>query len=111
MKYKKIRGIDKSVCTAEQKIAYNLASYHAYDYRKAWKKSAEKYSRIAQTEFIHEAVQWCMKFIDDEITAHHDVDAIQSCLNAGMENYFNGKYRILSSYEEIGKTFPAYYLD
>lgn len=111
MKYKKIRGIDKSVCTAEQMIAYNLAWAYAGKYRDTWKKSAEKYSRIAQTEFIHEAVQWCMKFADDKIRAKYNVDAIQSCLNAGMENYFNGKYRILSSYEEIGKTFPAYYLD
>ena len=27
MKYHKIRGVDKSTCTAEQKIAYNMAWY------------------------------------------------------------------------------------
>lgn len=26
LQYHKIRGVDKSVCTAEQKIAYNMAS-------------------------------------------------------------------------------------
>ena len=78
MKYHKIRNVDKSVCTAEQKIAYNAAFYHTFDYRETWKK--------------------------------YDIDAIQAALNAGMENYFNG-CSILSSYEEIGKTFPALYLN
>lgn len=112
MKYHKIRNVDKSVCTAEQKIAYNAAFYHTFNYRETWKKTKDNYSRIAQKDFIWEAVHWCMKMImnDAEICKKYDIDAIQAALNAGMENYFNG-CSILSSYEEIGKTFPALYLN
>jgi len=33
MKYHKIRNVPLKVCTAEAKIAYNLASTYATDYR------------------------------------------------------------------------------
>lgn len=38
LQYHKIRGVDKSVCTAEQKIAYNMASriYGDIRFAKAW---------------------------------------------------------------------------
>lgn len=36
MKYHKIRGVDKSTCTAEQKIAYNMAWYIWNDCRYDW---------------------------------------------------------------------------
>ena len=45
MTYHKIRGIDKMVCTAEAKIAYNLASTYAYWQRKEYRENADKYSR------------------------------------------------------------------
>lgn len=40
LQYHKIRGVDKSVCTAEQKIAYNMASRIYGDIRfvKAWQQ-------------------------------------------------------------------------
>lgn len=40
----------------------------------------------------------------------YNIDAIASCLRAGFENYINSKYHILSSYKDIGRMFPAYYL-
>ena len=48
MTYHKIRGIDKTVCTAEAKIAYNLASTYAYWQRKEYRENADKYSRMYQ---------------------------------------------------------------
>lgn len=112
MAYHKIRNVDKSVCTCEQKIAYNYASTYADRYRQTWKKEAENYMAFQREEFVHEAIAWCMKMMQNnkEIQRKYDVDLIQAALNAGMENYFNGKYGILGSYEEIGKTFPANYL-
>ena len=113
MKYHKIPRVDKSVCTAEQKIAYNYAETYCYEYRKTWKESAHKYFGFQRKEFIAEAVAWCMKLMKNnkKIVEKYDLDAIQSALNAGMENYFNGAYGILGSYEEIGETFPALYLN
>lgn len=111
LKYHKIRGVDKTVCTVEQLIAYKFAFAHCSDYRNTWRKSADQYARFQQVEFIAEAVAWCMRMISycPEITGKYNIDAIQSALYAGMENYFNGN-SVLWSYEEVGKTFPAYYL-
>lgn len=112
MKYRKIRNIEKSVCTCEQKIAYNYATTYADRYRDTWRKTASKYCEFQKSEFIHDAVQWCMKLLmnNSEFLKKYDVDAIQSALNAGMRNYFDAEHTILTSYEDIGKMFPAYYL-
>lgn len=42
MKYHKIRGVDKSTCTAEQKIAYNMAWYIWNDCRYNWTDRLER---------------------------------------------------------------------
>ena len=115
MKYHKIRNVPLNVCTAEAKIAYNLASTYTIEYRNAYKKNVSRVSGIAVSDFIHEAVNWCMKMWKDgepyQTTPNkYDINAIFCCLNAGMEKYFKGDYAILSSYEEIGKTFPSLYL-
>lgn len=113
MKYHKIPKVEKSVCTAEQKIAYNYASTYADRYRDTWKNTADQYCEFQKSEFVHEAVEWCMKLMRDnaEIQRKYDIDAIFCALNAGMRNYFEAKYSILTSYEEIGKMFPANYLN
>ena len=115
MKYHKIRNIPLKVCTAEAKIAYNLANTYATEYRNEYKKNVLNVSRIAISDFVSEAVNWCIKMWKDgepyQTTPNkYDIDAIFCCLNAGMENYFKGDYAILSTYEEIGKTFPSLYL-
>lgn len=115
MKYHKIRNVSLEVCTAEAKIAYNLAFLCATDYRDAYKKNASNVSRIAVSDLASEAVNWCMRMWKDGNTYQttpdkYDIDSIFCCLNAGMEKYFKGDYAILSSYEEIGKTFPSLYL-
>lgn len=96
-------------------IAYNLAFTYATDYRNTYKKNASRVSESAISDFIHEAVNWCMKMWKDgepyQTTPNkYNIDLIFCCLNAGMENYFKGDYAILSSYEEIGRTFPSRYL-
>ena len=111
MTYHKIRGIDKTVCTAEAKIAYNLASTYAYWQRKEYREDADKYSRIAVTEFISEAIAECIRMWKGcRGAGKYDIDAVNACLNAGMENYFKEPYGILTSYEAIGKVFPSLYL-
>lgn len=109
MKYHKIRGIDKSVCTCEQKIAYNVA-FANYDL------FANMYNaqvvQIHKTDIAFEFVEFCMRQIkrNESIVQKYNIDAIQCALNAGSENYLSANYHILLSYEEIGKMFPAYYL-
>lgn len=85
------------------------------EYRDAYKKNASNISGINVSDLVSEAVDWCMKMWKNgephQTTPNkYDIDAIFCCLNAGMENYFKGDYAILSSYEEIGKTFPSLYL-
>lgn len=111
-KYHKIRGIEKSVCTAEQMIAYNVAHNYTYKYRETWKKTKDNHDRLVQKDFIFEAINLCMKMIMDNetICKKYNIDAIQAALNAGMENYWNSKYSIFTNYEDVGKMFPAYYL-
>ena len=115
MKYHKIRNVPLEVCTAEAKIAYNLASTYATEYRNAYKKNTSNISRIAVSDLVSETVNWCIKMWKDgephqTTPDKYDIDAIFCCLNAGMENYFKSDYTILSDYKEIGKIFPSLYL-
>ena len=110
MKYHKIHGVELSTCTAEQKIAYNLA-WAEYD------KFLEEYKRMPmqsqKDEVVHACVRWCIKMWNctpRNRNSKYDIDAIFCALNAGMENYFNAKYHILTSYDAIGEMFPANYL-
>jgi hypothetical protein len=52
-----------------------------------------------------------MNRLSENVKSKFDIDAIFCCLNAGLENYLNSKYHIIASYEEIGKIFPALYLN
>lgn len=109
MEYHKIRGIDKSVCTCEQKIAYN-AAFANYDlFANIYKAQVVQ---IHKTDIVFEFVQFCMRQIkrNVSIVQKYNIDAIQAALNAGGEKYLSADHFILSSYEEIGKMFPAYYL-
>ena len=106
MKYHKIRNVPLNVCTAEQKIAYNLACRY-YDL------VIKEYNRLPmqfqKAELIHQVIQKIMELYRCNKTKY-DEDAIFSALNAGLENYINLKYHVLMSYKEIGETFPANYL-
>ena len=112
MKYHKIKNIPLQVCTAEAKIAYNVALSYASNYRETWIKNKDKYSGWAKSEFIHDVIKYCMHFVlsNEIICKKYNTDAIQCCLHAGMENYFNHKYRILCTYEDIGDIFKSLYL-
>lgn len=112
LKYHKIKNIPLEVCTAEQKIAYNLAFSVSDITKKAYEKCN---TGLQKSEVIAESVDLCMKswtsaYDYEKRKSRYNIDAIYSALRAGMENYISGMYCILYSYEEIGKTFPALYL-
>lgn len=112
LKYHKIKNIPLEVCTAEQKIAYNLAFSVSDITKKAYEKCN---TGLQKSEVIAESVDLCMKswtsaYDYESRQKKYNIDAIFSALMAGMERYINEKYHILNSYEKIGKMFPANYL-
>lgn len=96
-------------CTAEQKIAYNLAFSHGEYYRKAYKRMPMQFQK---SEIITTAAREMISLYRAGYTyvpGKYNEDMIFSALVSGLENYFNGA-PILSSYDQIGRTFPANYL-
>ena len=110
IKYHKIPKVEKSVCTAEQKIAYNIAWRLHLTYGDQW-KNKDNFCKMAQSEFIHELIHKGLEMWKNaEPNSRYDIDGIFSALNAGLENYFNSNGHIFFDYESIGKMFPAHYL-
>ncbi len=98
MKFHKIRGIEKSICTAEQKIAYN---YAFSDY--SWAMQ----SNLELSQYLDSVTERIKN--NAEIMKKYDIDAIIHCLRQGFTNYCKAKYHVLSSYEEIGNMFLTLY--
>ena len=111
MKYHKIKNIPLTVCTAEQKIAYNLSFAYYYNVLKEYNRLPMQFQK---SELVYTSVR---KMLDlyrmgrDYKPGKYNEDAIFCALNAGFENYLKAKYHILSSYKEIGAMFPANYLN
>ena len=86
MKYHKIRNIPMNVCTAEQKIAYNLAFADTYEFAIEYQAAQ---SGIIRADIVRDAVKRCMsswKFSPGN-NGKYDTDAIFCALNAGIEKY------------------------
>lgn len=98
MKFHKIKGIEKSVCTAEQKIAYNFASA---DYDWVIRNNMELCQYLDNVASRIKA--------DEKMMKKYDIDAIIHCLQQGFIDFCKSKYHILTSYKEIGEMFPPLY--
>ena len=109
MKYHKIRGVEKTVCTAEQKIAYNCAFLIFEDCRYNWLGNTDK-ARWVLEYHEHNAISEQLERLKEK-GCKYDIDAIQCALNAGLHDYIFGTEHVLNSYEDIGKAFPANYLN
>jgi len=97
------------ICTAEQKIAYNIAFRLHVSYQ-------DKYnaldSEFTKSDAVRKMVERGMKNYRMAYGYRKDCyneDAIFAALGAGLKNYLDGKSHIKGSYEEIGKAFPAHY--
>ena len=109
MKYHGIGGVKKTICTAEQKIAYNLAWSYKDILLPNFKKCTWGFQKNG---FVREAVRYLTEqFEKNYPLSKFDIDAIYCCLGAGLEEYYNNGGKILWSYEDIGAAFPALYLD
>lgn len=108
LEYHKIRGIPKDICTAEQKIAYNLAFLAHISFQDQFDKIKD-YPTNVISDFIYQVRDFEIKRYQRDNDKKYNIDAIQSALSAGLLNYFKKPF-IASNYETIGKSFPAHYL-
>lgn len=109
IKYHKIPKVEKSICTQEQMIAYNIAFQIHINHDRQWKER-DNYCRSAQMEFLHGLIRMYLdNFKKNYPNCKADIDGIFCALNAGLENYLNNFF-IATDYNKIGKAFPANYL-
>lgn len=116
LQYRKIRGVDKAICTAEQKIAYNMAwrIYGDVRFAKSWQQyDSGKVPAFLQNDWESKAIReyfttWQRDY--NKASAYYNEDAIFSALRAGLHGYIANHGPILTTYEEIGQAFPAHYL-
>ena len=82
-----------------------------------YKEDFDKKLSIAPTgwcksELIFQAKDYCVKRIKrTEKWQKFDIDAILSAWMLGIEDYMLNTNKILTSYEEVGRVFPAAYLN
>lgn len=106
IKCKKINGIEKSVCTAEQKIAYN----YAFSWRDAYIRRAKEATTAIQKD---EAMQDIINFVTSDILRRDDmkkynVDSIVVAFRRGFPAYVKDFF-IASDYAKIGNVFSIPY--
>jgi hypothetical protein len=108
MKCKKIKGIEKSVCTAEQKIAYNYA-FQWYDIGKKILND-ENTTEANKSESMHYIEDCIIKSIKKyEIDKKYNIDAIMVAFRQGFKDYCKNFF-IANDYETIGKYFTIPYV-
>lgn len=106
MKCSKIRNAEKSVCTAEQKIAYNYAFMWS-ERLKAIESS--DMSEITKSNVIQDIVTAITKGMDaNGISDKYNPDVVIHAFRNGWKTYAAG-FEILDSYKKIGETFPILY--
>lgn len=113
MRYHKIRNIPKEVCTCEQKIAYNVAFLQDNHFGDEFREKAKAATEIQIHEMLQNILQFAIREMENspsKVLEKYDIDAIVSALRAGLREYLEHP-KILASYDEIGKAFPAFYLN
>lgn len=106
LKCKKIRGVDKSVCTAEQMIAYN----YAFMFKCSGKKilSADVAESI-KSNGIFQLERLILNDLRNKPEMQkYNIDAIMIAFRAGFKEYCKRPF-IACSYDSIGKCFAIPY--
>lgn len=106
MKCTKIKNIDKSICTAEQKIAYNYAFMYADIGKQIINSDAPAFVKDGEMQKILNLVIESVK--KDEKMKRFNIDAIQVSFRQGFSNYCENFF-IASTYESIGECFKIPY--
>ena len=105
MKTHKIRGIEKTTCTAEQMIAYNIA-FRTLSYgRRLLRDYMPDFCRDEMLKTIRRELDTI-----PERFSRMNKDAIFCAFNAGIMDYLKADNSgICWSYEDVGKSFPLLY--
>ena len=106
LKCGKIRGVDKSICTCEQKIAYN----YAFSWMDAYQRRTKGLSNVADKMVVFQDI---IDFIIKDIKSKkemqkYNIDAIIIAFRNGFLTYCENFF-IASEYSEIGKVFKIPY--
>ena len=106
IKCKKINGLEKTVCTAEQKIAYNYAFSWYFTYDRRIKECA---TAIQKAEVLQDIIDFITSDIlrRDEMKKYN-ADAIIIAFRQGFVDYCSDFF-IASDYVKIGKVFNIPY--
>lgn len=107
MKYHKIRGVDMKICTAEQKIAYNMAFRAHIGFQDTYNK-AKAVSAICKEDVLNQIIRIELDAWRESENSRYDIDAIFAALRSGLERYMDKPF-IAASYKEVGEAFPANY--
>ena len=107
MKCRKIIGIEKSVCTAEQMIAYN----YAFSWRDCYKRRTKQATTAIQKD---EVLQDIINFVVSDVLRRDDMkkynaDAIFVAFRQGFPVYIDNFF-IASDYARIGEVFKIPYV-
>ena len=105
-KCSKIRGIDKSVCTAEQKIAYNYAARYVDIGKKIFNADVPEFVKNEGYFQLEKLVLNDIK--SNESLCKYNIDAIIIAFRQGFRNYCNNFF-IALNYESIGEYFKIPY--
>ena len=106
MTYHKIRNVEKTVCTSEQVIAYNIAF-------RIWINRGDDIAALPTAAAQDEAEKRLIRlYISDLIEkgSRYNIDAIFCALNAGLHDYLFGDHHAMINYYDVGRAFPANYL-
>ena len=110
MKLHKIPGVEKDVCTCEQKLAYNLAFRIHLSYSDEW-QNAKTQGKDERELCLEDLVRRAMLGYDsfNDVTGYgkrYNREAVKAALTAGLEKYLD-RFFIADSYEHIGRAFPV----
>ena len=116
MKYHKIPKVSLNVCTAEQMVAYNMARRLGCIYNENFKRRFSKLTGVQKSDVIFQLVDEAVKMLKNSyeynnINTKYNVDYIICAFRGGIEDYINQNTPILWYYEDVGKIFPANYLE
>ena len=106
LKCKKISGVDKKVCTCEQKIAYNYAFSWMNVYQRRTKGLT---NAIDKNAVFQDIIDFIIKDIKSKKEMQkYNIDAIIIAFRNGFLTYCENFF-IASEYSEIGKVFKIPY--
>lgn len=107
IKVHKMKGVDKSFCCAEQKIAYNYAFMY-YDCGLKIINSDAAY--IVKSDALFEIEKWVLDSLKRNGTdKKYNIDAIMIAFRQGFKNYCKCKYHIFTSHKQVAEIFKIPY--